>query len=402
MERREFLEHGLAAASAMGAVMLGTPRAAAEAGESIEVVVLEGSPLERGRIHGETLRGRIGPFLETWKMFLRLTTGATPEELIGGFLGGTRFTEAIRRWTPDLLDELRGIAEGAGVDHDALLAFNLPDEFAWYTEGTRPAAASHQAEKCSSLGVGPRAGLPPIMGQNMDIPSGSEGFEVLLHVKYADSDREAYLFSLAGMLGLVGLSNAPVGVLNNALRQLNVRADGLPVNFVVRGLLAQPDYTEAVAFINQVPHATGHNYVLGGPEDVSCHECSAEKVIEFRPDRFPGAVYHTNHPFVNDDLAASRKKTPGKPTPSPSSQARCAALERRLAELPDAATMDVVRAILSSRDDPDWPVCVPHSPLDPGKSYSAGCLIIELSQPPVLHLAPGPPCETPFGAHGFG
>ena len=406
MNRRQFLKHGTLAATAAlgGAALNGLTRllpAAAAGTEPIEVVVLEGSPRERGRMHGKALKRKIGPFLEIWKLYLRFTSGMSPQELIGEFLGATRFTEAIRRWTPGLLDELRGMAEGAGVDYDTLFAFNLPDEFEWYSQGKRPGALAAAAAQCSALGFARGSGRPPVIGQNMDVPSGTEGFEVLLHIKYPGSEREAYLFSLAGMLGLVGLSNAPVGVLNNALRQLNVRPDGLPVNFVVRGLLEQPGYTEAVAFLRQVPHATGHNYLLGGPRAVCCYECSAQKAVEFKPARFPGVVYHTNHPFVNDDRLAGHGSTLEKPAGPTSSQARCAVIERQLAALPDVVTVDTIRSILSSRDNPDLPVCVPHNPIDPGASFTAGCLIVELSEPPVLHLAPGPPCETPFRTYGF-
>jgi hypothetical protein len=37
-----------------------------------------------------------------------------------------------------------------------------------------------------------------------------------------------------------------------------------------------------------------------------------------------------------------------------------------------------------------------------GDKITLGCLIMELSLPPVLHVAPGPPCSTPFATYAFG
>ena len=47
--------------------------------------------------------------------------------------------------TPELLDEIRGIAEGAGLDFDTMLVFEFMDEYLVHGEAIA-------AEHCSSLG----------------------------------------------------------------------------------------------------------------------------------------------------------------------------------------------------------------------------------------------------------
>ena len=55
-----------------------------------------------------------------WKADLaeryRMDAGA----FVKKFLQRTDFTTAMQKWTPDLLEEVNGIAKGAGVDFDTM------------------------------------------------------------------------------------------------------------------------------------------------------------------------------------------------------------------------------------------------------------------------------------------
>jgi hypothetical protein len=55
---------------------------------------------------------------------------------------------------------------------------------------------------------------------------------------------------------------------------------------------------------------------------------------------------------------------------------------------------------LSSKDDSRNPVCLERRP-DGRGSFTAGCLIMELSEKPKLHFAPGPPCAMEFQTFAF-
>jgi len=402
MNRREFLSLAGCTAAGVTAGHLLSKAAWAREGK-MPVVELSGSPLERGRMHGEALRPKIGSFLQAWKGFIHASVGVPADDYVAGFLGHTQFPKAMMKWTPDLVDELKGISEGAAVDHDTLMAFNFTDEYTWYGRYTGAGMKVPGLRGCSTIGFAGYDGRPAIIGQNMDIASGSKGYEVLLHIRYPESDLESFVFSVAGMVGIIGLNNGPLGVINNSLRQLNVRADGLPVNCVVRGLLDQPHYDAAVRFLHEVKHASGQNYILGGSEWVTCWECSADSVVEFVPkDAPPGIVYHTNDPFVNGDMSmytSYEAKTNDKPEGLTSSQARCAVLEKHLRD-PDAPrTVETIQTILRSQENKDLPVSRPWVAGDPGATYTAASVVYELSKPPVLHIAPGPPHETPYEIH---
>jgi isopenicillin-N N-acyltransferase-like protein len=270
------------------------------------------------------------------------------------------------------------------------------------------AALRGNGEACSALGVGPQGDRPPIVAENMDTPHYYDGYQVLLHLKPPDSDLEALVFTIAGKISLAGLNSAGVGICCNSLLQLDFSRNGLPEDFVVRGTLAQPTLDEALTFMQRVRHASGQNYVLGGPERVVDLEVSANKICEFVPH--PGAelVCHTNHPLVNDEQGTWHERIEMAPPhltqpflSRSTSHARLATLTARLGgsagsvRPPGAAiTLDAVQAALSSHDGP---VCIDGD----GAKITLGCLIMELSTPPVLHLSPGPPCSTPFRTHRF-
>jgi hypothetical protein len=66
-------------------------------------------------------------------------------------------------------------------------------------------------------------------------------------------------------------------------------------------------------------------------------------------------------------------------------------MAQRLKDMSAKITVDAVKSILGSRE---VPICFENKKGSSG--FTFGCLIMELSSPPVLHLSPGPPCSTPF------
>jgi len=225
----------------------------------------------------------------------------------------------------------------------------------------------------------------------MDIPGATEGFQVLLHIKHENSDLESYVVSLSGMLALMGLNNAPLGVVNNSLRQLNSRIDGLPVNVMVRALLEHKHLDEAISFIQSVPHASGQNYILASDTGAAMFECSAHGAVSVPEDR--GRLVHTNHPLVSPDVNQDDRFNVNRS--SSDTQVRLKDLESKVTD----QGFDAVAAALRSHEDPDNPVC--RHITNRRTNYSAASVIYELVRPPVLHVVPGPPCEAKFRPFEF-
>lgn len=375
------------------------------------VVELSGTPRHCGQIHGEALRSQIAETLARWRANIATEYDPDVDRFIDVFLEATRFPAAIERWTPGLLDEIEGLAEGAGQPGRDLLALQLMDE-RWWFDTERKAAAKAGLEpsggdkNCTSFGTAESAGGTTLMGQTMDIEVWSEGLQALLHLHDADGT-ETYLFTIAGFLGLLGVNSHGVGICCNALFELDHSDDGLPVAAVVRGVLRRKDAAEAAAFVREIKHASGQNYVIGDPGEVMSLECSAASVAPYAPLSGGARVWHTNHPLSNDDTALYRARE-GKTGREPirfegtNSAKRFAAIERRLGDPRRSVELADLKLALASEDDSDHPIA---RRLDPGTpnaiGYTAGTAIYELKDQPVLHLAAGPASITPFQTFRF-
>lgn len=360
---------------------------------NIRVLTLEGSAKERGIIHGEKLKPLILEAIERYKYSMFLTMKRDPEILIDLFLTKTNFLSSAKKWAPHLIDEIKGIAEGAGVNFKEIFALNLAahDEKWWFSQELPV------YEKCSSLGCFKEADQPTLVAQNLDLPNIFEGLEVLLRLKYEDSSLEAYVLSHAGFLGELGMSNQPVGVCCNSLiNHLNNSPDGLPFTLIIRSILEQPNLEEAVDFIQSIQHASAQNYIIGGSEMVICLECSANKISQYEPFkdvRDFHRVYHTNHPLENDDQIIPPLKNKGIIT----TYDRFNYLASRLRDSSKKINVDSIKHILSSHL---VPICIHHDN-QPNSLYTYSSVIYSLSAQPSLYITMGPPCLTEYEKFEF-
>lgn len=257
-------------------------------------VVIEGrTPYDRGLAHGRMLRTDIHELVGRWQNDVHENFGISADEFVKRFLARSHYVDAIRKWTPELLDEVRGIADGAGIPYETMLAYQLGDEM--WTEG------GDVSKHCTSVGVDRRGNQPAMVAQNMDIETFYGGFVVVLEI-HGDGAVQLVL-TYPGLIGLNGMNRNAIGVCTNTLERLSGSRDGLPVAFVVRGVLRQRSFADAERFLKTVRHASGQNYMLGDRDHAISFEASANKVVALKQP-LAGCVYHTNFPIANDDRRA--------------------------------------------------------------------------------------------------
>ncbi len=388
--RRHALSYGIALAGLfLGAHSLMSPAGKSvdpEPAKTLRVVDLTGTPYEMGRIHGRTLRPEILELVKRWKEDLEKTYRVPADVFVRTLLEKTDFKPAIDRWTPGLLDEVRGIADGAGVDFDTIYAYQLVDEI-WAMD------ADLGLSKCTSIAAGKRKGSPAFVAQTLDIPAFYHGFQTVLRIRDKRDGLEALVFTIPGVVAANGLNSRSVGVCVNAVTQLAYSPTGLPVAFVIRGILRQTSYEQAVKFLRDIQPAAPQNYVIGGPVEAASFERSAGKMSRFVP--FEGAefTYHTNHPLINDDLNPRFPETLKRTGITPEIyRAMCPRFNYLSQVFKDnAAEIDLagLKALFRNRA----------SGINNAATY--GCTIMILGNDPELHIAPGRPDEEPFQVLAF-
>jgi hypothetical protein len=148
----------------------------AQAPGKLRVIELRGTPYEHGLTHGKILKAEIQELVKPWKADLEKTYPVPAETFSALFLAACDFKPAIERWTPGLLDEIRGIAEGAGADFETMYAFQLVDE-SWVMGGDLGLS------KCTSMAARKRGNSPAFVAQNMDIPPFYHRFQTVLRIE---------------------------------------------------------------------------------------------------------------------------------------------------------------------------------------------------------------------------
>ncbi len=374
---------------------------------NIPMVLLEGTSKRCGQIYGETRKTGILSHIEKWKTYIETSNKMDPDKYIEQFLEETNLLKAVKRWTPQVLEEVEGIAEGAGIDFKTIFALQLPDEEWWYHRektGLEFSGIGANADHCSSIGVHNKNGGSNFVAENLDVPGYFDGHQVLLHKIDSETHHEEMIFSADGMVALAGMNNHGIGICCNALLQLNHSKDGLPVAFVIRGVLSRKNLINIIDFVYRVKHASGQNYIIGDQNRVIGLECSANKVSQQLPDRETSTLCHTNHPLVNDDVQLSSilenlAKIPDSERVLSDSEIRYNSLENMLNNSQKPIGVSDIKSILSSHDMPKNPICR-HKVSESG-AMTLGSLIMELSDIPTLFLSPNPPCTSTLSAFNF-
>ncbi|HEV3309544.1 MAG TPA: C45 family peptidase [Chloroflexota bacterium] len=356
-----------------------------------ELTLTQGSR-ERGLIHGETLRAQIVDAVDGFAEALK-KAGKNPEAIAFSMVHEYGYLAAAERWTPWLVEEIRGIADGAGLPFERIMAWQLVQEMAWVPQ-LDPSAAP-LATACTSLGSWTSTGST-IVAQTVDGTGWGHGRELITHLTDPETAIRAHVIGWPGHVGVYGLNDHGIGICCNSMFiDVTNSTVGLSALFTVRGVLAQRTLDDADRFIRGVSHASGTNFMIGGPGRAVSYEVSAKGIAAYEPSPDSRITYHTNHVIANADRVA-----PNIPGWDTNTKARLASVERRMNERNSAMTWEDAREVISSHDDEENPICR-HFTGDAAAMTLYGLVMECSAERPVIHIATGPPCCTEFRAFGF-
>jgi isopenicillin-N N-acyltransferase-like protein len=205
-----------------------------------------------------------------------------------------RFLPHIEAFSPPILEEMRGIADGAGVPLDAVLALNCRSELMFSA-----ARAGRLPSECTSFAVAPEAnaGGRMLLGQNWDWVPFAREVCVLLEVRRKDGPDYATVVE-AGMVAKVGFNEAGLGLCTNTLvSERDAGRLGVPYHVMLRALLDAGSVDEAVRVVSSAERALSANYLLadrsGAAANLETTSGGAAGVQVTRPER--GLLAHANH-----------------------------------------------------------------------------------------------------------
>jgi isopenicillin-N N-acyltransferase-like protein len=216
---------------------------------SLPLIEISGTPVDRGRQYGEAVRPQLHAALAYYEEAFGQSSGLTWAQVT---TRAARWLDPVRDYAPHLLDEMRGIADGAGVDLLDVLALNARGEviydrsFADMETGTAK-PEEEAADGCTSFAAyGEASGDGHVWaGQNWDWRAGVADTVVMLRV--VQPPHPTLIMQVeAGQIGRQGANSAGIALNANGLGGRFSDAIGLPQTVVRRSVLDQHAVTDAL------------------------------------------------------------------------------------------------------------------------------------------------------------
>ena len=353
-------------------------------------VQARGSYRELGRAVGEGARDAIHASLAFFRDNLcAMTQGrlsfAAAERL------ALAYAAEARRWAPRHLEELEGVAEGAGLPLSELLVPNCGEEFTANEpgEGGRRAPAPGGGDHCTAVAVAARG--RHVIGHNMDWYVVDAPNNVMFDLTVPDGTR---VMGIAGApyLLMLAMNSHGVGNVSNSVHSNDNRV-GVPNAFVRRASLEGVSLEAACDRGLLAARARGSNHFLADTRGRLWDLETSATASAFRDHSSAGYMAHTNH-YVAAEMAPFEAATYEE------SPLRLATAEGILAEGiagGDDPVELVARALRCHGPAPEQAICGHPDDSEPlaERGMTVGSMICDLDERRV-YVCAGPPCENPY------
>jgi isopenicillin-N N-acyltransferase-like protein len=361
LSRRGFLS------VAASGVSLAAP-AKMDAPSQYPLVVAQGSHRELGRQHGEQASAKIHAHLDVMTSQGRMSRETLHTRALA-------FQPLFERYCPHLLDEIRGLAEGARIELAEALAVNIRGEL-------------HQAraEGCTTYVIS-RAGAANrqmLAGQNSDMTPEVPPLGYVLHLKPVNKP-EILMWTFGGMIGYHGMNSAGVAQFNNALGGGPRSRMGMPHYPMKRMMLECDRMDQITRLFETVPQASNANYVVCDGHGAILDIESTSAGPQFLKDSGAGFLAHTNH-FVCSRYATRENFGRSWKDSFPRLDRMNGLLQSKFGSL----SADELKKFLADHSGYPTSICR-HN----GESLTVASLISELDERR-FHVAVGNPCQNRY------
>jgi isopenicillin-N N-acyltransferase-like protein len=338
----------------------------------MELVIATGTPYERGVTIGRACAEPTARSIAFNRRYVEAhgLDRATLDAILVPYL------DAAREALPHLVEQIRGMADGAGLPFLDLFFANAFEEVYGIVELQTPSPVA--LERCTDVVL--RAPGRTLLGHTEQWYAGDEGTPVV--VLDVPEEGPAVLAPIvAGSLALGGINAHGTAIGAMSLSATDERV-GVPRSLVARDVLDASDREDAVARATRVGRAGGYAYLAAFPGgDAFTIETTAttQAVVE--------VTQHSNHaldPSVATVACA----------PSTGSRSRLA----RAQELAAVAepTVEGMMAVLADHGAEDQDICVHPDPSDGDEGSTVLFAMICEPETRSLWVSPGHACTEPW------
>ncbi len=262
------------------------------ANEPFPYLVLEGTPYEIGLSHGEQGKDKIRTAVDYYRGMFRDYSGIDWDTACRYAL---TFVPAVEKYDRDIMEEIRGIADGSGFDLAEILALNVRSEIV--VQGSQVTAALNGG--CTSCAVMPRrsANGHTILAQNWDWKKDAGNTLVVLEIRQRGKP-DILMITEAGIVGKIGFNSEGIGVSLDALgSDMRPKGETIPLHIALRGVLNSYTLADAIGNASRTPPACCANFMMAAASGQAVNVEIGPGQIDVLYPGADGVITHTNHFF---------------------------------------------------------------------------------------------------------
>ena len=349
-------------------------------------IQLEGNPFERGRIYGKECSNLIRKSISNYSFMFKTFSGMSWEEAKER---ARSYIPFIAEYSPQLIEEMKGIAEGAILHFDDIVTLNSRSEI----------VLDNTLDGCTAFGVSSSISKDGVayVCQNWDWIRRQGDTLVILQIKQEEPLPQLLLIAEAGIISGKGLNSAGIGVCFNAL-STGKGKPGVPIQILLREIMSSPTLGDAVEAVARAERASSGNFLVGTAEGEIIN-------IESAPSDFgvlyaeKGYLAHTNH-FLSPNIIC-KEKDHGKVI-LPDTFHRLGRINVLLNEKVDSVDQKLCQRFLSDHKNAPDAICRHEDPRDPeGKQLASVYSIIMNLMERTLWISDSNPCTSEFCSYSF-
>lgn len=409
-------------------------RANPDISSAYQHVVVRGLPYDRGYQHGQQAMSKVKANVEYYKRPGKLAeryvlidpryhiskvANYLYRDLMHKIINEVYIPNVTAHY-PAGLEEMRGIADGAGVSLEDVVLLNARYDLARLNTDETPNQEDDQANECTSAFFLKETTVSGdvLNAQNWDMSARLWLTDAIIYLEVHPDPSEAkpslFLVTEAGQLGRSGMNSLGIGVTANSLMSTEdysphqkTNEPVMPISLLRRMILECSHLSEATTLIQQFPRHVSNNLTLATAEGFGlCLEITPSRVYKVYGNIDDGYLIHTNH-FTDKSFLA--RDTVQDRYPGGSSWHRRQRMEQGIRPYRHGllSNEQLIKAFSDHLSYPEALCCHPDDhPLDsvignlPGYPFrsataTVACVIYNLSQGTIT-TCKGPPCQGVF------
>ncbi|HEX5462979.1 MAG TPA: C45 family peptidase [Steroidobacteraceae bacterium] len=326
------------------------------------LIELTGSPHERGIQYGRQASAEIGRSI-----------GHYGAQIAALGLDESRLAEIVARYLPTMeafdprqVEEMRGIAAGAGVPFEHIVLVNARTELVQIAlrPALRDSLRTMTSEGCTGVIVRPEATCEKelIHAHNWDWQRECAESSVVLRIRNQDGP-DILTFAEAGALARFGFNGRGICITGNGLESdRDYRSAGIPLALIRRRMLEQAHLGIALQIAYITPKSGSNNMMIShGPSGLAFDfECAPDETFMLEPQN--GLLVHSNHWL--SPVALSKLRECGM-AESPSTLHRYVRAREMLGARTGRITPEDVQETMLDDFESPWSICYPPRPSNP-------------------------------------